>query len=85
MLQATNNFVLIMRDSIEKEKDGIFIPGQGREKPSRGKVFSVGELVEDKKIQIDKTAIFHKGIGFELDIDGVVYLTLSGNEVIAVL
>lgn len=82
---AVNNFIFIIRDETEKEKSGIFIPGQGREKPSRGKIISVGELTEDKKIQVDKTAIFHKGIGFEIILDDTVYLVLSDKEVIAVL
>ena len=30
-------------------------------------------------------AVFHKGIGFEIDIDGVIYLVLNEGEIIAVL
>lgn len=84
-IEATNNFVFIKRDEVEKEKSGLFIPGQGREKPHRGKIISVGELTEDKKIKSGRIAIFHKGIGFEIDLDGEVYLVLMDKEVIAVI
>ena len=85
MIEATNDFIFIIRDEVEKEKAGMFIPGQGREKPHRGKIISVGELTEDKKIQPDKIAILHKGVGFPIEIDGIEYLVLVGKEVIAVL
>lgn len=85
MLEATNDFVFIIRDEVEKEKAGMFIPGQGREKPHTGKIISVGELTEDKKIKPDRIAIFHKGIGFPIDIEDKTYLVLTGKEVIAVL
>ncbi len=84
-IQATNNFVFIIRDEVEKEKAGLFIPGQGREKPHRGKIISVGGLTQDKKIKEGKIAVFHKGIGFSIDMDGTEYLVLMDKEVIAVL
>jgi chaperonin GroES len=85
-IQATNNFVFIIRDAVEKEKEGIYIPGQGREKPSQGDIVSVGELARDTKIVngIGKKCLFHKGIGFSIEIDGVEYLVLTDNEIIGV-
>lgn len=83
-VQATNNFVFIIRDEIETEKAGLVIPGVGREKPHQGKIFSVGELVEDKKIKKGAIGVFHAGIGFEIDIDEQTYLVLMGNEIIGV-
>lgn len=84
-IEATNNFVFIIRDEIQKEKGGMIIPGQGRVKPNKGTIFSVGELTEDKKIKQGKTAIFHAGIGFEIDYEGTVYLVLMDKEVIGIV
>jgi chaperonin GroES len=86
MMQATNNFVFLIRDDIETEKSGFIIPGQDREKPHEGTVVSIGDRVQDKNIQKSKgkKAVFHKGIGFEIELDNQVYLVLMGDEIIAV-
>lgn len=85
--KATNTYVFIIRDEIETEKAGLYIPNQGQEKPSRGEIFSIGGKVTDPDIKKGKgmKAVFHKGIGFEIDIDGVIYLVLNEGEIIAVL
>lgn len=86
-IQATNNFVFIVRDEVQKESSGLLIPGQGREKPHQGTIFSIGHLVKDPKIKGGKNrkCLFHKGIGFSIDFEGVEYLVLMGDEIIAVL
>lgn len=86
-IQATNNFVFLIRDVVEKEKSGLIIPGQGREKPHRGKIISVGKLVRDPSIKAGKgkSALFHKGIGFEIDYEGQVYLVLRDDEIIGIV
>lgn len=85
--KATNNFIFILRDKIEKEKDGIFIPGKGRVKPSRGEIFSIGGKVTDPDIKkgVGMKAVFYPGIGQEIDIDGTTYLCLNEQEIIAVI
>lgn len=85
--KATNNFVFITRDAIEKEKDGIIIPGKGRVKPNRGDIFSIGGKVTDPDIKNGKgcKALFHNGIGQEFDIDGKVYLLLNENDIFGVI
>jgi co-chaperonin GroES (HSP10) len=84
MIQATNNFVFIIRDEAEKETNGLFIPEQGVEKPSQGTIYSVGELVQDKSIQKDKKAVFMKGNGQEIKYKGETYLVLDGDRIIGV-
>lgn len=83
-IQARNNFVFIKRDEVVNEMAGLIIPGQGREKPHEGTIVSAGPLVEDPAIKNGKgkKAIFHKGIGFEIDIDGETFLVLLGGEII---
>lgn len=83
-VEATNNFVFIIRD--KPPKDGLFIPGQGKKKPHQGEIITVGELTKDNKIVngIGKKAIFHEGIGFEIDLEGIVYLVLMDSEIIGI-
>jgi co-chaperonin GroES (HSP10) len=85
-IQATNNFVFIIRDKTEDEIGGLIIPDQGKEKPHSGEIFSVGSLVRDVKIKHgkEKTAIFHKGIGFEITYKEVTYLVLMESEIIGI-
>jgi len=86
-IKATNNFVFIIRDETEKEKGGLILPSSGKVKPDRGTIFSVGGCVPDLDIKRGKgqKAVFHKGIGFEIDIDGTTYLVLEANQILAVL
>lgn len=84
MIQATNKFVWVVRD--KNEDSEFFIPEQGREKPHSGQIVSVGGLVEDKKIRAakGKKCLFHKGVGFEIEYQGIVYLLLDDQHIIGV-
>lgn len=86
-LKATNEFVFIIRDKTETEKAGLIIPGAGREKPHVGTVVTVGATVKDGNIKSSKgkKALFHKGIGFEVEYEGVVYLVLQAHEILAIV
>lgn len=85
--QATNTFVFIIRDEVEKKMGNMIIPGQGRVKPHRGEVFSIGGKVTDPLIKKGKgqKALFHQGIGFSIEVDGVEYLVLNETEIIGIL
>lgn len=85
--KATNTYVFIIRDAVEKKMGNLVIPDQGAVKPHRGKVFSIGGKVTDPDIKKGqgKTVLFHKGIGFSIDVDGVEYLVLQESEVIGIL
>jgi len=87
MVKACNNFIFIIRDEVEKEKNNIIIPGKGRVKPNRGVIFSVGGKVTDPDIKNGKgkKGMFYSGIGQEIEIDGEVYLCLNESEIIAVI
>lgn len=86
-IQATNNFVFVIRDKANSEKAGIYIPNTGREKPNEGTVFSVGDLIQDKKIKAakNKKCLFFKGTGFTIEYQGVDYLVLTSDQIIAIL
>lgn len=85
--KATNTFIFIIRDAIEKKIGDIIIPGAGRVKPHRGDIFSIGGKVTDPDIKKGKgmKAIFHAGVGFSIEVDGVEYLVLEEIQVIGVL
>lgn len=85
--KATNEYVFIIRDEINKQKDGLIIPGNGRVKPHSGTVMSVGSLVRDQEIKRAKggKVLFHPQVGFEIEFEGVTYLVCQGYEIIYIV
>lgn len=85
-IQATNDFVFIIRDITPTEKSGLVLPTAAKEKPSTGTIFSIGSLAQDKEIKRSKgkKALFHKGIGAEITYNDETYLVLRESEIIAV-
>jgi chaperonin GroES len=86
-IQATNDFVFVIRDKADKESSGVFIPEVGREKPNKGTIVTIGDLVQDKKIKgaKNKECLFFKGTGFTIPYNGVDYLVLTSNQIVAIL
>ncbi len=84
-IQATNNFVFIERHETISEKAGLVIPDGGQKKPNTGTVYSVGNLVKDKKIKKGKSAIWHDGAGMEVPYEDKTYLVIEGERIIAVV
>lgn len=86
-LKATNTFVWIIRDLTPSEKGGLLIPTSGKVKPHTGIIFSVGGKVTDPDIKRGKAAkaLFHKGVGFEIDFEDKTYLVLQEHEILAVI
>jgi co-chaperonin GroES (HSP10) len=83
VVQAVNNFVFVVRDEVEENE--FIIPDQGRERPHSGHIVSTGALVQDKKIKATKRCLFHKGVGFPVAFEGVEYLVLTSDQVIAII
>lgn len=84
MIQACNNFVWIIRDEAASEIGGLLLPESAKEKPHTGIIFSVGEMVQDKKIKKDKRAIFFKGNGWDVTHNGETYLVIEGERIIGI-
>lgn len=86
-MKATNEFVLVIRDKTDAEKNGLIIPGSGRTKPHVGTIHSVGAMVKDHNIKSGKgkKCLFHGTVGFEIEFDGQVYLVLQDREIIAMV
>lgn len=86
-IKAVNNFIFVVRDKVEVEQSGFILPSVGREKPHQGTIVSIGSLVRDREIKAgkNKKALFHKGVGMEIEYEGQVYLVLNELEVIAIV
>jgi co-chaperonin GroES (HSP10) len=87
ILKVTNNNVFVIRDKTEGEKSGLILPSAGREKPSEGTIFGVGNLVKDPDIKRGKNrkCLFHKGVGQEIEYKGVTYVNLDASHIIAIV
>jgi co-chaperonin GroES (HSP10) len=85
VIQATNNFVFIVPDDTVLEKAGLIMPEGSQPKPHKGVILSVGDLVQDKTIQPDKSALWHQGASMEVEYEGVIYHVIEGDRIIAVV
>lgn len=86
-VQATNHYVHVKRDETEKEKSGLIMPPGGRIKPNSGEIISTGNLVKDPKIKNGKgrKALFHAGVGQDIDYNGETFLILEDLHIIGVI
>ncbi len=86
-IQAVNNAVFVLQEKEVIEKGGLLIPGRDRVKPNEGVIVSIGDLIMDKKIKgaRNKKCLFHSGTGFTIQFEGVDYLVLNAEHIIAIL
>lgn len=85
--------VLVERvESDEKTAGGIFIPDTAKEKPLEGVIRAVGNgkvtdsgATLDLQVKVDDRVLFGKYSGTEISIEGVDYLILREDEILAVL
>ena len=71
---------------------GIVIPDAAKEKPSRGKVMSVGTgrltetgTVVSMEVKEEDTVLFGQYAGQKIKVDGQEYLILKEDDVIAII
>jgi chaperonin GroES len=85
--------ILVQRlDEGEQQIGGIIIPDSAKEKPQRGKVIATGDgRVNDKgdrtklDVRSGDTILFGKYSGQEIKLDGVDYLMMKEDEVLAAI
>ena len=85
--------ILVKRlEATATTKGGIVLPDTAKEKPKEGKVMAVGEgklldSGERAKFQVKKgdRIIFSSYAGTEIKVDGVEYMLMSEDEVLAVV
>jgi chaperonin GroES len=84
--------ILVQRlEEGEQQIGGIIIPDSAREKPQRGKIIAAGNgkmTDEGERLTLDvkagDTILFGKYSGQEIKLDGVDYLIMKEDEVLAV-
>lgn len=71
----------------EKTVSGIIIPGNEKEKPTRGEVIAVGTGTKDEPmvLQPGDQVLFGKWAGTELELDGEKFQIMKQSEVLAIL
>jgi len=85
--------ILVQRlEEGEQKVGGIIIPDSAREKPQRGKVIAAGngKMTDDgDRLKLDvkagDTILFGKYSGQEIKLDGVEYLIMKEDDVLAAL
>ena len=80
--KATGTYVWIIRDETKSEQSGLLMLSGSREKPHTGTIHSFGEKVTDQDVITRRRAIFHKGIGQEIEYGGKAYLVVQEHEII---
>jgi chaperonin GroES len=92
-LRPLHDRVLVKRvEESESVVGGIIIPDSVKEKPQQGEVVAAGSgrlLESGKRVEIDvkpgDRILFGKYSGSEVKIDGVEYLILREDEILAVI
>ena len=85
--------IIVQRlDEGEQKIGGIIIPDSAKEKPMQGKVLAVGDgrmTEEGKRLPLDVKAgnviLFGKYSGQEIKLDGIEYLIVKEDEVLAII
>lgn len=92
-LHPLGTHVIVTRlEESDKSPSGIIIPDTAKEKPQKGKIVAVGKgkiLKDGKQVALDvkegDVVLFGKFSGDEFKIDGVEYLILDEDDILAIL
>jgi chaperonin GroES len=92
-IRPLHDRILVQRlEEGEQQVGGIIIPDSAKEKPQRGTVVAAGDgkiTEEGKRVALDvkkgDTILFGKYAGQEIKLDGVEYLILKEDEVLAAI
>jgi chaperonin GroES len=84
--------IVKQQEAEEKTKTGIFLPDAAKEKPTKGKVISVGpgRLDDNGKameipVRVGDTVYYGKYSGTEVEVDGTKYVILRETDLLGVL
>ena len=71
----------------EKTAGGLIIPDTAKEKPLAGKVVAVGPGTSEVKMEVKAgdQVLYGKYAGQEIQIDGVDYLIMKQNDILAII
>jgi len=84
--------IVKQQEAEEKTKTGIFLPDAAKEKPTKGKVVSVGpgRLDDNGKameipVRVGDTVYYGKYSGTEVEVEGTKYVILRETDLLGVL
>jgi chaperonin GroES len=84
--------IVKQQEAEEKTKSGIFLPDAAKEKPTKGKVISVGpgRLDDNGKameipVRVGDTVYYGKYSGTEVEVEGTKYVILRETDLLGVL
>ena len=84
--------IVKQQEAEEKTKSGIFLPDAAKEKPTKGKVISVGPGRLDDKgkameipVRVGDTVYYGKYSGTEIEVEGTKYVILRESDLLGVL
>ncbi|XZE43162.1 co-chaperone GroES [Pirellulaceae bacterium SH467] len=85
--------IVVQREvSQEKTSGGIFLPDSAKDRPTRGKVVSVGDgrMLENGsrsvlQVKVGDLVLFTSYAGENIEVDGEEYLLMNESEVLAIL
>lgn len=81
-IRPTKGRVLVLpQENESKSASGLFLGSNTNDKTQRGVVIALHE--DNLNMFAGDTVIFQKGYGVELNIDGVDYLMLHENDILA--
>jgi len=85
MIKPLGDRVLIELVELEATTaSGIVLPDSAKEQPQEGKVVAVGKDAQEE-IQVDDRVIYSKFAGTEVEYDGVEYLILGKDDILATI
>lgn len=82
-----DNVLVLPFEADDVTKGGIIIPSTAKEKPTKGKVISVGNGVKDVPMELKENDVilYGKYSGTEVTIEGIDYVLLRQTDVFCIL
>lgn len=91
LIPLADRVVLKQLEAEETTASGIVLPGQSQEKPQQAEIVAVGPggVVDGKEIKMlveaGQKVIYSKYAGTEVKLDGVEYIIVKQNDILAVV
>lgn len=79
--------VLVLPAPAEEKVGGIIIPDTAKEKPLQGTIVATGNGTKDEEMILKEgdTVLYGKYSGTEIEFEGVKYLMMRQNDVLAIV
>ncbi|MBV1924485.1 MAG: co-chaperone GroES [Flavobacteriaceae bacterium] len=87
-IQPLSDRVLVAPQEAEtKTSSGIYIPDSAKEKPQQGKVVAVGKGNKDHQmtVKVGDIVLYGKYSGSELKYEGIDYLIMREDDILAII